>query len=165
MFVVLFGVCLRKLSYLLMGDHGGLEWGENVAQSWQLAQISICADSLVVFFSCPLGDTVYSSMLLRLALSTNLNFKSCMFWLGVAWGSGVCTGKESTSISELPLTNLWGTIRGQLSLMVRWLYGLVSNYFFKTDLKSNMQLVSASIPRNEGIHGLLPLPSLHQTKG
>lgn len=63
------------------------------------------------------------------SLSTNFNFKSCMFWLGVAWGSRVCTGKESTSISELPLTNLWGTIRGQLSLTVMWLYRLFSNCF------------------------------------
>lgn len=57
----------------------------------QLAQISICADSLVVFFSRPLGDTVYSSMLLHLALSTNLHLKvavlvgggvgeRCLYW-------------------------------------------------------------------------------------
>lgn len=34
------------------------------------------------FFLCPLGDTVYSSMLLHLGLSTNLNSKSSMLYLG-----------------------------------------------------------------------------------
>lgn len=47
------------------------------ADSWP--QISICADSLVFFFSCPLGDTVYSSMVLYLGLSTNLNSKVAYF--------------------------------------------------------------------------------------
>lgn len=40
------------------------------------------------FFFCPLGDTVYSSMLLLSGLSTNLNSKvACFIWgNGGGWG-------------------------------------------------------------------------------
>ena len=57
------------------------KWGPKLP----LAQISICVDALVFFLSCPLGDTVYSSMLLRLDLSTSLSLKVALFG---GWGEG-----------------------------------------------------------------------------
>lgn len=55
------------------------EWGPKL----HMAQISICAEVPDFFFSCPLGGTVYSSMLLHLDLSTSLNLKVTLFGAGV----------------------------------------------------------------------------------
>lgn len=66
------------------GQNKGEMWPK--ADSWSklILVVFFFSDSLVFFFSRPLGDTVYSSILLCSGLSTNLNSKVEYF----VWGNG-----------------------------------------------------------------------------